>query len=158
VGPEFPTALDRETDDHMWPLVERFLRPARAGEPAWRRLPRWVLPAAAVAALAGGAVLYACDPRTTWFYPFCPLHRLTGLNCPGCGALRAAHSLLHGQVGAAFRLNPLLLLSPLFLAALALRPAWCRRAWVAWAACGVLVAYGVLRNIPAWPFTLFAPG
>src|SRR4051794_18522002 len=66
------------------------------------------LVAGAAAALA---VLYRFDPATAGFFPPCPFRLLTGLRCPGCGSTRALHQLLHGQVGAALALNPLLPLS-----------------------------------------------
>jgi hypothetical protein len=57
-----------------------------------------------------GAVitLYYFDPATAGFYPVCALHELTGLQCPGCGGLRAVHQLTHGNLAAAWRLNPFL--------------------------------------------------
>src|ERR1035437_4948003 len=48
-----------------------------------------------VAALGSGAVLFFFDPAKHGFYPICLFHSLTGLNCPGCGATRAAYQLLH---------------------------------------------------------------
>ena len=54
--------------------------------------------------------------------PPCPFHELTGPWCPICGSSRALHSLLHGDAGAAFGHNPLLIaLLPLLV--------W---AWLAW--------------------------
>ena len=114
----------------------------------------------AVIALAPLAVLalFWFDPVTTCAYPVCPFHQLTGLWCPGCGTTRALHQLLHGNVAMAFRLNSLaMLMLPLagYLAvrgdASTLKPTWI------WALLGVLVAFGVCRNIPTYPFTLLAP-
>jgi len=52
--------------------------------------------------------------------PLCFFHRLTGLDCPGCGATRATHELLHGRIGAAWCCNALwVLLLPAFLYAAA---------------------------------------
>ena len=49
--------------------------------------------------------------------PFCPLASLLGIPCPGCGLTRATLALLHGQLGAAYALHPLVfVLSPLFIA------------------------------------------
>ena len=61
-------------------------------------------------ALAAAATLiYFYDPASTPFYPSCPLRALTGLLCPLCGGLRAAHALLHGHVLDAVALNPFLI-------------------------------------------------
>ena len=48
-----------------------------------------------------------------WFNPaearlsLCTFHRMTGLDCPGCGATRATHELLHGRIVAAWRRDAL---------------------------------------------------
>jgi hypothetical protein len=62
---------------------------------------------AAGALVAAAGLLYVFDPATTAAYPSCPFRALTGLLCPLCGGLRAAHALLHGRVVDAFWLNPL---------------------------------------------------
>ena len=41
--------------------------------------------------------MFFFDPALTPFYPQCAFHRLTGLNCPGCGATRGLYALLHGR-------------------------------------------------------------
>ena len=105
----------------------------------------------------GAALLFAYDPACSTFFPPCPFHWLTGQNCPGCGSLRAAHSLLRGHVSAALGFNPLLVLSIPLLGALVLRGSWAYKVWVPWTAIAVLLVYGVLRNIPLWPFVLLAP-
>ena len=95
---------------------------------------------------------------------------MTGLYCPGCGAGRACYSILHGQFADAFCYNPLMvILLPLIGLYIAAR-------MVDWIVTGgnhidqkinvkfltwvliVVVIYGVLRNIPVFPFTLLAPG
>lgn len=61
------------------------------------------------ATVAGGmAVVYFFNPSAYHFYPVCQFHRLTGLNCPGCGATRALYALLHGDISIALRDNVLL--------------------------------------------------
>jgi hypothetical protein len=82
------------------------LVPARALAPD-----RMLLGEAAVAA-AGIVYLLAVDPHDprAWA-PFCPVKLFTGLDCPGCGGLRLAHDLLHGDVRAAVYDNPFLLSS-----------------------------------------------
>jgi hypothetical protein len=101
-------------------------------------------------------------------FPECPFHRLTGLYCPGCGTIRAIHALLHGDPLSAFRYNPLAVLSLPLLILLALESAgeigWIPIKWcppvtsrISKAAPWVIIGYGVLRNLPFFPFTLLAP-
>lgn len=119
--------------------------------------------------LAGAAalVLFFFDPREYQFYPFCFFYRTTGLLCPGCGALRASHQLLHGQWGAAFQFNPMLVLTLPIVGwatchylvqrlrnrppSLGVRPRWL------WLALGVVLLVSVLRNLPGMPFSLPSP-
>ncbi|WP_084677473.1 DUF2752 domain-containing protein [Altibacter lentus] len=69
-------------------------------------------------ALLAGILLvyYSFDPSEHAFFLPCPFHYLTGFLCPGCGSQRAIHQLLHGHIGLAYNLNPLLVLSLPFLA------------------------------------------
>jgi hypothetical protein len=126
------------------------------------RLPAWPFLLAAALAAPALLVLYLFDPARFGFYPVCYFHLLTGWQCPGCGALRALHQLLHGHLAAAFRFNPLLVLSLPPLAWFALRSA--RRLWrreplaagirPAWLGCllALVLAFGLLRNLPLpWP-------
>ena len=117
----------------------------------------------AIGLVAGAAaLLFFLDPVRLGFFPSCPFHRLTGLNCPGCGATRALHALLHGDVMAALRDNALVVGSLVWLAmqnifrrwqgpgaAVAMRPAWL------WNFLGAVVVFTVLRNMPA--FAWLAP-
>ena len=48
------------------------------------------------------------NPESNGFFPSCPFHKYTGLDCPGCGSQRAAHHLLNGHIGEAFAFNPLM--------------------------------------------------
>jgi hypothetical protein len=115
--------------------------------------------AAAMAALAAAAVLFAFDPATAGFYPVCPLHQMTGLECPGCGGLRAAHQLLHGHLDAAWHLNPIVVLLVPVMLWLGLRevareltgrtwPGIVNRPAYAWVLAAALVLFGILRNVP----------
>ena len=53
------------------------------------------------------------NPLPIW--PICMFHAVTGLDCPGCGATRATHELLHGRWAAAWHDNALwVLLLPIF--------------------------------------------
>lgn len=71
------------------------------------------------AALAA-AVLFLFDPATAGFYPPCLFRTVLGAQCPGCGSLRAAHQLLHGNFAAAWALNPALMIVGPVAAALTL--------------------------------------
>lgn len=118
-----------------------------------------VLLAATAAGIA--AVVYFFNPSTHSFYPVCQFHRLTGLNCPGCGATRAIYALLHGQVLTALRDNALLVLGlPVGVARGLWLAAWKRpdRAAEFFPAryVGVLLIlaliFTVLRNLPCFSF------
>jgi hypothetical protein len=111
------------------------------------------------AAAACALVLYFFNPSQSAFYPRCFFKMATGLDCPGCGGLRATHQLLHGHVREAFVLNPLFIAALPATALFLSRPLvekltgrkWFQNfspttgIWV----CGVIVvAFGVLRNLP----------
>ncbi|WP_405013128.1 DUF2752 domain-containing protein [Kitasatospora sp. NBC_01539] len=85
------------------------------------------------AGLAGAAYLRTRDPHLPGqFLPFCPVHRLTGLQCPGCGGTRMAYDLLHGDLAAAWHDNAALLLVLPLVAAwylVALRHGLAGRRW-----------------------------
>ena len=114
-----------------------------------------------------GLVLFCFDPRQYHFYPVCFFHKATGLLCPGCGALRALHQLLHGQLATAFRFNPILIMSLPFIfwfgarfarqkaggqpLSLGLRPVWL------WLILTAVLVISVLRNLPGTPFALLRP-
>ena len=117
------------------------------------------------AAVGASAVLFLFNPAEHAFYPLCLFHQLTGLHCPGCGGLRAAHQLLHGHPLAALRLNALAVGLLPCLAVVAGREFANRRhgvpgrsyfgtRWI-WAFIAVLVAFTVLRNLS--PFAFLAP-
>ena len=117
----------------------------------------------AVAIVTGAAVIFLFNPAHHTFYPRCLLKALTGLNCPGCGGLRATHQLLHGHVREAVKLNALFVLSlPIvtFFIARGGMERWTGRKWprlfstgtALWLGAAIVIAYGVLRNFPwrAW--------
>jgi hypothetical protein len=108
---------------------------------------------AALAAAFGAWILYTFPPATTPYYPKCAFHVLTGLDCPGCGITRALHHLLHGRIGEAFALNPLLF-AILIAAACALpslirghRPPFLGKPWFAWGTVVVVCGWWVVRNV-----------
>jgi hypothetical protein len=122
----------------------------------------------AAAALGGCATIALVDPNQPGRYPVCPFLALTGRWCPGCGSLRGLYALINGLPGRALDLNPLMVLAIPFLiysyAAWALPllggprlPAIRLRPAAVWALLGVIVAFWVLRNIPAAPFAALAP-
>jgi hypothetical protein len=104
-------------------------------------------------------ILFCFSPERYPFYPRCLFHALTGLDCPGCGGLRAAHRLLHGDVAGAFAFNPMLIvLSPVlgwFLLGWIVRErtgrTWPnpfrRRVWI-WVLLGGMIVFSIVRNLP----------
>jgi len=75
-----------------------------------------------VGLVAALVILFVFDPADGLFYPPCLFRTFLGFTCPGCGTLRAMHQLLHGHVGAAWRLNPgVTALTPALVVGLAMR-------------------------------------
>jgi hypothetical protein len=109
--------------------------------------------AGSVAVLAACWVVYRFPPAGNRWYPGCAFHAITGLDCPGCGATRAMHQLLHGHIAAAFALNPLLfLLIPVALSAAPSfwrgeTPAFMQRPWFGWTSVVVLTTFWIGRNV-----------
>ena len=98
--------------------------------------------------------------------PACSVRRLTGLHCPGCGGTRCAIKLLEGDFAGAAMMNPAVFLLALAFAAVVLAGVWqeCRGgngpvfpAWLAWAMGALVLVFGLVRNLPWWPFTLLVP-
>ncbi len=115
--------------------------------------------------IAGLLFLYFVKPAEDSVYPKCPTRYFTGLNCPGCGTLRAVHSLLHLELKAALKFNFLLvLLLPVLLYGLAayLAEALFFRKFpdifnnkiFLWLMGSLVVVFCILRNIPVYPFSL----
>jgi hypothetical protein len=118
---------------------------------------------AATATVAGiAATVFFFNPAMHRFYPVCQFHRLTGLNCPGCGMTRALYALLHGNWAAALRDNALLVCA---LAALTIRSVWFGAKKIRgqangeffpvnflWPLLAVALVFTVLRNLPAGAF------
>jgi hypothetical protein len=116
---------------------------------------------------ASGVVAYF-DPSTHSFLPVCPLYALTGFACPGCGLTRGFHALFHGDVLMALDYNALI---PLWVVIFGY--AWLSLVLLAVRGKGlpmsplkpkflfgfmiVLLLFGVIRNIPVWPFTFLFP-
>jgi len=119
-----------------------------------------------VGGLSLAATVYVAlvDPNSPGHYFTCPVLALTGMYCAGCGGLRAVHDLTHLDVAGAWNMNPLLVLAaPLVVLAWVRwlgrswgsggRPATAASDWrsvrSAWTVLVVVVAFGVLRNVPA---------
>jgi hypothetical protein len=105
------------------------------------------------------------SPYETGHYPGCMFLALTGLQCPGCGTLRAVHELAHGDLLAAIDLNVLTM--ALLFTAVAAWFVWVRTRLglrtgpslpvihTATALALALPIFGVLRNLE--PFAVLAP-
>ncbi|MFJ3973794.1 DUF2752 domain-containing protein [Streptomyces sp. NPDC090021] len=136
-----------------WPTA-----PAMPAERA-SRARRLAAPALYLAAV-GAAFAYvgAVDPNEPGHYPVCPLLRLTGVLCPGCGGLRSAYAFAHGDLAAAFGSNALAVVGYFVFAGfmalwlvrafrggpvprIVLRPAH------AWAVGVVVLVFAVVRNL-----------
>jgi len=102
------------------------------------------------------------SPSNQWF-PKCPFRLVTGMQCPGCGSTRAFYQLLHLHPIAAFKFNPLMVLTLPFIvygflgftrSALMGRPQ--RRLFIPpiylWAWLFLLIFFWVFRNTPWYPF------
>ncbi|MEU0758608.1 DUF2752 domain-containing protein [Streptomyces microflavus] len=133
----------------------------RAGrvEPRAGRVRRLATPLGILAAVtAAFTYVGTVDPNDPGHYPVCPLLKLTGVFCPGCGGLRSAHAFIHGDLGAAFSANAVATTGYFLFAAvwvlwlvrawrgrplrIGLAPAW----W--WGIGALLLIFTVVRNLP----------
>ena len=129
------------------------------------RLTAALLLALCVAALLAVA---AKDPRTHGMGVLGPSRRFLGIYCPGCGSTRAMYDLMHGEPASAVRNNPLMVFPGLlvlgcFLASListvAFGYAFRLRtpSWVGYTVAAFLLAYCMLRNVPAESLEFLRP-
>lgn len=129
---------------------------------------KWLVPGFILALAVVVVLLWQFDPNISGNpLPPCPSRWLTGLYCPGCGATRALHALLHGDIEKAFSMNVVFVLALpvvilLILQQAGMLPAGLQkttrifsdaRPW-AW----LLIGFAILRNLPWYPFSLLAPG
>ncbi|MGW7273315.1 DUF2752 domain-containing protein [Streptomyces sp. NPDC054864] len=137
--------------------------PESAAPPVGPALRRLAVPIGVLGSvIAAFAYVGTVDPNEPGHYPACPLLRLTGVFCPGCGGLRSAHAVVHGDFTTALGANALAVVGFGLFALL----------WTLWAAraargrrlrielgsvhlygIGVLVAvFTLVRNLPfgAW--------
>lgn len=117
----------------------------------------------------GAAILHQYRPGESIWFPRCVFLSATNLYCPGCGATRCLHSLLHGHFAQAFAFNPLLVVAlPLLILGGISEAyiAWTGRALLPWrlsrkmilAIFWIVVAYWIARNFNFYPFKFLAPG
>jgi hypothetical protein len=125
-----------------------------------------VFAALGVLGVAGGAfVVGYFNPVTAGFFPQCPFHAMTGLNCPGCGITRGFNALFKGNILEALHFNALipfyLIIFGYFVVSLLLVAG--RGYGLSWnfftpkLMYGFLIfalIYAVLRNLPFYPFDL----
>jgi len=115
--------------------------------------------------VAGAVFLFFFNPTSpsNQFFPKCPFRLVTGCQCPGCGSTRALYQLLHLHPIAAFKFNPLMVLTAPFIAygflgftksAVTGRPY--RRLFIPpvylWGWLALLIFFWVFRNTPWYPF------
>ncbi|MEU6412399.1 DUF2752 domain-containing protein [Microbispora sp. NPDC046933] len=127
---------------------------------AWDRVRSLRAPLGAAAVLAAAVTYLAVvDPHEPGHYPVCPLYYLTGLYCPGCGALRAVHDLAHADLAGAARMNLLFVFCVPVVITLWAR--WALRSWQGrsartniahpahlWGLLAVAAVFWVVRNTP----------
>ncbi|WP_182904735.1 DUF2752 domain-containing protein [Microbispora sp. H13382] len=130
------------------------------GRRAWDQMRSLRAPFGAAAVLAGAVTYLAVvDPHEPGHYPVCPLYWLTGLYCPGCGALRAVHDLAHADLAGAARMNLLFVFCVPVVITLWAR--WTLRSWQGrpvraslahpaylWGLLAIVIVFGVIRNTP----------
>lgn len=128
-----------------------------------------ILAAAGVLAVGGAsAFVWYFNPSAGGFFPVCPLFKLTGLACPGCGLTRAFHAVFHGDVLTALDFNAMLPLYAvffgyiffgMFLVAVRGRGVTLKFLHPAIIAAFLIVSFtfAVLRNLPYYPFTVLYP-
>ncbi len=123
--------------------------------------------ASAVAGISAFAAIRQINPSGSNILPVCPFHAITGLNCPGCGATRGMHALLNGDILTALHFNamlvvfvPLMVYGLVALVLFGIRgrglPAPPLAPQGIWAFLILMLAFGVLRNLPFYPFSLLA--
>ena len=129
-----------------------------AERPAARWYRRHLFAVLGAGALVVGALGYIglVDPhQPDSIFPICPFRLLTGWNCPGCGALRMIHDVLHGDLAAAVNDNVVVLVgAPVLAAWILLRRRRGKLPLTLPAAAAVIItllAWTVVRNLPGFP-------
>lgn len=127
--------------------------------PAVPRARRLIAPLGTLAGVvAAFTYVGLVDPNETGHYPVCPLLSMTGLYCPGCGGLRSAHAVAHGDLAAALGANALAVVGYGIFAVVWL--VWLIRVargtptrvsvppFLGWVFGAVLLVFAVVRNLP----------
>ena len=128
----------------------------------------WIGTALIAAALAGTAYLLVFPLGPDAPYAGCPLNRMTGLYCIGCGTTRAMNALIHGDVLGALSFNVLAMAVAAAVMVFAVHSIFRgvtgrELIHVKVTIVRVLILIGVgllffiLRNVPVFPFTVLAP-
>jgi len=148
--------------------VESSINPAEADVGPRPLIERMLAAAGSISMIAGAGAVAYFDPTRANFFPVCPLFALTGFACPGCGLTRGFHALFHGDIITALDFNFLIpvwavifgwVTVSLMLLAVHGRGLymWPTRPSFMSVFMVVLLTFGVLRNIPAWPLTILFP-
>ncbi|MER5778564.1 DUF2752 domain-containing protein [Streptomyces sp. NPDC002039] len=139
------------------PPVPPYAPPAPARASRARTLAVPVLTLAGV--VAAFAYVGAVDPNEPGHYPVCPLFRLTGILCPGCGGLRSAHAFARGDLLTALGANAAAVVGYVLFAAFT--AVWLVRAWRGapapridlkpaywWVFGSLMLIFAIVRNLP----------
>ena len=133
----------------------------------WSRVRTPLIVGAAVA--AASLLVVVVDPNEPGHYPACPTKVVSGLDCPFCGGMRCARSLLTGDLSGAIDHNALVVVLAPIAAVAWVVWLWVRwtnrrmpslsarsRRLLVWITVVVMVAWTVWRNVPAGAY--FASG
>ena len=105
--------------------------------------------------------IYIFNPEESGLYPGCPFHSMTRMHCPGCGTLRALHSLFHGDFERACGFNILMVISIPLITGLLVYKILFKKDYIGTVISRsmlfIIVVYWILRNFTIYPFTLLAP-
>jgi hypothetical protein len=118
--------------------------------------------------VAVAALYLLINPSEVDFLPKCPLYGTTGIYCPGCGSQRATHQLLNLNIIGILEQNVLflggLLIFGYHLIITGLNVTLQKRMYnylyhpyTPRIIIVVIIVFWILRNIPFYPFNLFAP-